>query len=121
MDILELREYCLSLPLAEETTPFDEDTLVYKVGGKMFAMFGISDFRHVSVKCDPAEGLELRERHPEVEGAYHMNKMHWIMMDMRGALGDEFIRDRILVSYRMVVARLPKKTRQEIEQAWKEE
>ena len=38
MDILELREYCLALPLAEETTPFDETTLVYKVAGKMFLL-----------------------------------------------------------------------------------
>ena len=38
MDILEFRDYCLSLPMTEESTPFDETTLVYKVGGKMYAL-----------------------------------------------------------------------------------
>ena len=53
MDILELREYCLALPLAEETTPFDEMTLVYKVAGKMFLLTDMADFRWINVKCDP--------------------------------------------------------------------
>lgn len=121
MDILELREYCLSLPMSEETTPFDEDTLVYKVCGKMYAMFGISDFRHVTVKCDPDEGVELRERYTAVEAAYHMNKRHWIMMDTRGDLSSAFIRDRIMASYRLVASGLPKKTRMELSEVWKSE
>lgn len=54
MDILELREYCLALPLAEETTPFDEMTLVYKVAGKMFLLTDMADFRWINVKCDVA-------------------------------------------------------------------
>ena len=56
MDILELREYCLALPLAEETTPFDETTLVYKVAGKMFLLTDMADFRWINVKFDPEIG-----------------------------------------------------------------
>lgn len=52
MDILELRTYCLSFPESEETTPFDETTLVYKVAGKMFAMTDMIHADHVALKCD---------------------------------------------------------------------
>lgn len=53
MDIFELREFCLSLPATEETTPFDETTLVYKVAGKMFLLTDMTDSRWINVKCDP--------------------------------------------------------------------
>ena len=53
MDILEYRDYCLSLPFVEESTPFDETTLVFKVGGRMFTYAGMEDFRRLAVKCDP--------------------------------------------------------------------
>lgn len=53
MDILDVRELCLSLPQSEETTPFDETTLVYKVAGKMFLLADMTDGRAVNVKCDP--------------------------------------------------------------------
>ena len=56
MDILELRRYCLSLPLAEECTPFDETTLVFKIGGKMFCYTDMVEFRWIAVKCDPDRG-----------------------------------------------------------------
>ena len=66
MDILELRRYCLSLPLAEECTPFDETTLVFKIGGKMFCYTDMVEFRWIAVKCDPDRAVLLRERYPEL-------------------------------------------------------
>ena len=60
MDILELRRYCLSLPLAEECTPFDETTLVFKIGGKMFCYTDMVEFRWIAVKCDPDRAVLLR-------------------------------------------------------------
>lgn len=78
MDILELRRYCLSLPLAEECTPFDETTLVFKIGGKMFCYTDMVEFRWIAVKCDPDRAVLLRERYPElVTPAFHSNKRHW--------------------------------------------
>lgn len=77
MDVLTFRDYCLSLPMAEETTPFDETTLVYKVGGKMFACADMAEFEWVAVKCDPAEAVLLREQYDEVSAAWHFNKRHW--------------------------------------------
>ncbi len=66
MDVLSFRDYCLSLPMTEESTPFDETTLVYKVGGRMYACADMVDFATIAVKCDPDEALLLRERYPEV-------------------------------------------------------
>ena len=77
MDILEYRDYCLSLPVVEESTPFDETTLVFKVGGRMFTYAGMEDFRRLAVKCDPDEAVGLRERYEGVEAAWHGNKRHW--------------------------------------------
>ncbi len=77
MDVLTFRDYCLSLPLTEESTPFDETTLVYKIGGKMYACADMVDFRVVAVKCEPDEALRLRELYAEVGPARHFNKQHW--------------------------------------------
>lgn len=70
MDVLSFRDYCLSLPLTEESTPFDETTLVYKIGGKMYACADMNDFGQVAVKCDPDEAVRLRERYEEIGPAY---------------------------------------------------
>ena len=71
MDVLAFRDYCLSLPLTEECTPFDETTLVYKVGGKMYAYADMENFGRVAVKCDPDEAVSLREEYPDVTPAWH--------------------------------------------------
>ena len=113
MDIIEYREFCLSLPLTEETTPFDEDTLVFKICGKMYAYASIGNFTWVGLKCDPGMAVELRERYPEVGAASHMSKVHWISLDMTGGLTDDFIRERIRDSYMLVIAGLPRKLKEE--------
>ena len=53
MDVLAFRNYCLSLPFTEECTPFDETTLVYKVGGRMYAFADMVGFERIALKCDP--------------------------------------------------------------------
>ena len=95
MDVLTFRDYCLSLPMAEESTPFDETTLVYKVGGKMFACADMAEFEWVAVKCDPAEAVLLREQYDEVSAAWHFNKRHWNAVRTTGDLPDGFIREQI--------------------------
>ena len=95
MDVLSFRDYCLSLPLTEESTPFDETTLVYKIGGKMYACADMNDFGQVAVKCDPDEAVRLRERYEEIGPAYHFNKTHWNGIRTAGDLPDAFIREQI--------------------------
>lgn len=114
MDVIEFRTYCLSLPHAEESTPFDETTLVYKVGGKMFAYADMVDFRQINVKCDPDEAIELRERYPEVVPGYHASKKHWNSLLTHGRLTDVFIREQIYTSYKLVIAGLPKVRQKEL-------
>ena len=116
MDVLTFRDYCLSLPAAEESTPFDETTLVYKIGGKMFACDDMAAFATVAVKCDPDEAVALRERYPEIGPAYHFDKRHWNGIRTDGDLPDTFIRAQILNSYLLVLRRsvAPKALRDEL-------
>lgn len=117
MDILELRRYCLSLPLAEECTPFDETTLVFKIGGKMFCYTDMVEFGRIAVKCDPDEAILLRERYPgEISPAFHSNKRHWNDLRTDGDLPDAFLRDQVRRSYLLALRGVtPKARRQEIE------
>jgi predicted DNA-binding protein (MmcQ/YjbR family) len=116
MDVIEYREFCMSLPAAEECTPFDEDTLVFKVGGKMFSYAGMAGFCRFCVKCDPGLALELRERHPEVTRGIHSNSAHWNTVRTDGDLSGAFLREQILNSYRLVVAKLPKATKEALKE-----
>jgi predicted DNA-binding protein (MmcQ/YjbR family) len=74
MDIESLREYCISRKNATESFPFGDDTLVFKVNGKIFALVNLDGDLSINLKCDPALALELRERYPSVTPGYHMNK-----------------------------------------------
>lgn len=114
MDILEFRDYCLSLPHTEETTPFDETTLVVKVAGKMFAMGDMVDFNHIAVKCDPDRAVELREKYRGVTPAYHMNKRHWNDVSTLGEIDDSTLKEWISDSYELVWKSIPGKTRAEL-------
>ena len=115
MDIVEFREYCLSLPEVEETLPFDDTTLVFKVGGKMFAVIDMNESDHFVVKCDPERAIELRERYSFVTAAWHFNKKHWNSIVMDGADND-FLRHEIRHSYLLVVRQnvMPKALREQI-------
>ena len=107
MDILELRTYCLSFPESEETTPFDETTLVYKVAGKMFAMTDMIHADHVALKCDPSLALDLREEYP-------MNKRHWNSVRLDGDLPAAFIRKMVRDSYLLVIGGMPRQPRERL-------
>lgn len=113
MDVLTFRDYCLSLPLAEESTPFDETTLVYKIGGKMFAYADMVDFAWIGLKCDPDVAIALRERYAEVEPAFHSNKKHWNGIRTTGDLPDSFIREQVRNSYRLVLGGVTPRVRRE--------
>lgn len=117
MNIEEFREYCLAKKGVEETFPFGEDTLVFKVMGKMFALTGLDSLVFtVNLKCDPDRTIELREQYPEIQPGYHMNKLHWNTVSFDGELEDRFLCELIDHSYDLVVASLPKKIRLEMDQ-----
>ena len=103
MDIVAFREYCLSLPETEETLPFDDYTLVYKVSGRMFAMISISAPDHFAVKCHPDRAVLLRDRYAEITPGWHLNKRHWNDVSIVGELTDSFLKAEIRHSYFAVV------------------
>lgn len=118
LNIEDIRVYCLSKPGTSESMPFDNQTLVFKVMGKMFALCGLERIPlSINLKCDPDYALELREEHPEIQPGYHMSKKHWNTVDVEGALKRSMIIKLIDHSYDLVVSKLPQKVRLELEQA----
>ncbi len=115
MNIEEYRNFCLSFRAVTEEFPFDENTLVFKVMGKMFALCDVEEFESINLKCDPVLAIELRERFPEVKPGYHMNKKHWNTISMKSNLPDHLIKEWTRNSYDLVVAKLPKKDREKLE------
>lgn len=103
MNIDQLREYCLSKPDTEEGTPFGDDTLVFKTGGKIFLLCGLDDSPlQFNVKCDPALAIELREQYPCVIPGYHMNKKHWNTIIADGSANIILLKSWIDHSYELV-------------------
>lgn len=115
MDIESFRSHCLSRKGVTEEFPFGETTLVYKVMGKMFALTGIENFESVNLKVDPEIGVELRERYPAVQPGYHMNKKHWITIQIDGSVPDKLLRQWIDHSYDLVAAGLTKTQRRALD------
>ncbi|MBY5958419.1 MmcQ/YjbR family DNA-binding protein [Membranicola marinus] len=114
MNIENFRDYCLSLPGTSESLPFGPDTLVFKVGTKMFALTDIENFESINLKCDPDKAIDLRARHPEVKPGYHMNKRHWNTIEITHRISDDEYRTWIRASYDLVFAKLTKKEQESI-------
>lgn len=111
----DIDHYCLGLPGAELTYPFDFETPVFKVGGKMFALYGVSNNPpQVNLKCDPDDAEALRAQYAAIRPGYHMNKKHWNTVVLDGSLSDALVRELIDHSYALVVSSLPKRAREEL-------
>jgi predicted DNA-binding protein (MmcQ/YjbR family) len=105
MDIVTLREYCISKKGATESFPFGEDTLVFKTSGKIFALVNLDGDLSLNLKCDPALALELRERHSSVMPGYHMNKKHWNTIILDGTVPDKEVFSWIDHSYDLIAGK----------------
>ncbi|MGW6139542.1 MmcQ/YjbR family DNA-binding protein [Streptomyces sp. NPDC055140] len=107
----ELRALCLSFNAAVEEFPFNPDTSVFKVLGKLFALTNL-DARPLTVnlKCDPEDAVRLRAEHVAVVPGWHMNKRHWNTVTV-GELPDRMVRELVEDSYDLVVAGLPRAER----------
>ena len=112
MDIEYLRIYCLSLPQCTEDMAFGEDLLLLRICGKIFACISLNGNGFVTLKCDPNYAIELRELYPaDIQPAWHWNKKYWNQVKIDGHLKEEFIKELINHSYKEVVKKLPKATR----------
>ncbi len=106
------REFCLAFKGVTEELPFDENTPVFKVKGKMFALTDIDLFESINLKCDPEEAVALRERYEGITPGYHMNKRHWITVKTDGSVPVKLIYELTEKSYKLVVGNLPRKVRE---------
>ncbi len=112
MDLPDVISYFLSKPQAEETTPFGPDVLVYKVGGKMFALTSPAEFpSRINLKCDPERAAMLRDEYDSILPGFHMNKRHWNTLVLDGSLPGKVVQELIDHSYDLVAASLPKSKR----------
>ena len=114
MEIAFFRNYCLSKNGVTEDTPFDADTLCFRVGGKIFAIVDILAFDSANLKCDPELAVEIRERYEGVVPGYHMNKKHWNTVPFDGSIPDPVILVWVDHSYELVFKSLPKKTQDDL-------
>jgi predicted DNA-binding protein (MmcQ/YjbR family) len=104
-----LKAACLSLNGAVETFPFNAETSVFKVGGKVFALSALdAEALSVSLKCDPDLALRLRAEYPAITGGWHLNKRHWNSVLLDGSVPRRLVREMIEDSYDLVVAKLPR-------------
>lgn len=115
MNIESLRQHCLNKKATEESLPFGPDTLVFKVGGKIYLLASLNAVPlQFNVKCSPEEAEALREQHPCVQPGYHMNKKHWNTILADGTASDSLLRKWIDDSYTLVVESLPAKLKNQI-------
>ncbi len=103
MDIETLREYCIYKKGVTESFPFGDDTLVFKAGGKIFALINLNGDLSINLKCDPLLAIELRERYSSVTPGYHMNKKHWNTVLLDGSVPDKEVFSWIDHSYDLIV------------------
>ena len=107
MNAGELRAFCLSLPGATETFPFEPGVSVFKAANnKMFAVsVTAAEPLSVSVKCDPELAVALRSEYASIVEGYHLNKRHWITITLASDCPDERVRQLIEDSHGLVAPR----------------
>ena len=115
MNIETIRKYCLKKPVVTEDFPFDENTLVFRVMGKIVLLAAIDEIPlRINLKCDPEKAVELREEYDSVLPGYHMNKTHWNTILIDGSVSSQEILTWITDSYMQVVHGLKKQEKERI-------
>ncbi|MGI9545311.1 MAG: MmcQ/YjbR family DNA-binding protein [Cyclobacteriaceae bacterium] len=117
MNIEDYRLYCLSKKGVTESTPFPKlpDILVFKVMGKMFTATDLNTFDSFSIKCEPETIESLRAQYQSLKEPAYFSKKHWSRVEMDGAISDQLLCEWLDISYKLVVANLPKNVRQQLE------
>lgn len=117
MNTEELREYCLSLPKAEENQPWTEPQysmlVTFKVGGKWFCLFN-PDEKFIDVKCTPEVIADMQSRYEAAFPAWHMNKEHWLGVRLDSDMPDSLIKELVNSGYQLIVDHLSGKKREQL-------
>lgn len=108
-----IRDCCLAKLAVTESFPFDDTTMVWKVLDKIFAIANVDDFRSVSLKCNPARSIELREQFEGVRPGWHLNKKHWNSVSAELDVDLALVLELVDHSYASVVRGMTKKSRKE--------
>jgi predicted DNA-binding protein (MmcQ/YjbR family) len=115
MNIEALREYCVAKPGVTESFPFDEVTLVLKVGNKIFVLLDTESHpTTINLKCDPERAVALRDQYSAVQPGYHMNKTHWNTITLDGTVRGQEVQEWIDHSYDLVKKGLSKAVREQL-------
>ena len=118
MNIQQYFEYCSAKKGVTEHFPFDEDTLVFKVGGKMFALSSLQEWENgnpaTNLKCDPEKSEALRAEYDDIKPGYHMSKIHWNTINVNHNVPDSLVKELIDHSYDLVFNSLTKKMQSEV-------
>lgn len=118
MQIDQFYDFCSNLKGTTEHFPFDEDTLVFKVGDKIYALASLLEWENgnpkVNLKCDPDHAVELRESYSGIEAGYHMNKKHWNTVKIHEDVPLALLHELIQHSYDLVFKSLSKKAQIEV-------
>ena len=120
MNLETFYEYCLSKKAVTEHFPFDKDTLVFKVGGKMFALSSLSQWEKgqpsANLKCDPERAQVLRAKYDDIQPGFHMSKTHWNTIAINESVSEALVKELIDHSYELVFISLTKKLQNEIQE-----
>jgi predicted DNA-binding protein (MmcQ/YjbR family) len=114
MKIQDFIDYCSGKKGAVKDFPFDDETLVMKVQGKMFALINLTPPHSANLKCDPVYAIALRQKFNGVKDGYHMDKRHWNTVDLEGDVPDQEFYEMIDDSYNLVVKGLTRSQRDEL-------
>lgn len=115
MDLAAFKKYCMLKRGVRETFPFDDETLVFKVGSKMFALTNIkSENFSINLKCDPNIAIDLRNSYQAIKPGYHMNKEHWNTVICDGSLDESQLHWMIDMSYDLVFKSLKRSEKEAI-------
>ncbi len=115
MDIEQVRAYCLTLPQVTEVVLWEND-LVFKIGGKMFAVIGLdaASDHCLSLKCTPEKFAELVERDGIIPAPY-VARYHWVALERFNALSEKELKALLRNAFDLVLEKLPKKAKAELD------
>ena len=112
MTLDEVLALCRAQPGATEGYPFDMDTLVFRVMGKIFVFTNEAALpERVTLKCEPDLALQLRDQFQGFEPGYHTNKRHWNIVYLEADVPADEIESMIDHSYERVVQSLKRSDR----------
>jgi predicted DNA-binding protein (MmcQ/YjbR family) len=117
MNVTSFYEYCLSKKGVTEHFPFDDDALVFKVGGKIFALTSLKKWENgnptLNLKCNPERAEDLRNQFDGIQPGFHMNKKHWNTIAINRDVPNSLVTELIDHSYELVFKSLTIKSQNE--------